>query len=67
MMNKCPACDQETLSIIKVNNALSRFKKGVYICPDCGIREAMEGYFWWHKQKNKKGWGNNDIFFKKGD
>lgn len=46
----CPACEQETLDPVKINNAMSRYAKGIYICSDCGMREAMEGNFWKEQQ-----------------
>lgn len=42
---KCPACGKNTLDEVNVRNALSRYCKK-YICSDCGVREAFEGYFW---------------------
>jgi ribosomal protein L37AE/L43A len=28
------------------DNATSRYATGIYICSDCGVREAFEGNFW---------------------
>lgn len=34
----CPKCKKQYHGY----SALSRFDNGVYICPDCGTREALE-------------------------
>ena len=42
---KCPACKLSILAFPIVRNALSRFAP-LYICNECGQREAFEGFFW---------------------
>ena len=44
----CPACNKRTLDKEEVMNALSRYRD-VYICNDCGTREAFKGDFWGSK------------------
>lgn len=41
----CPACGVEPLDPVEVRNALSRYCSK-YICSQCGVREAFEGFFW---------------------
>jgi hypothetical protein len=38
----CPACARP---IVPPRASVSRFTE-IYICADCGVREAMEGDFW---------------------
>lgn len=47
----CPVCERKTLHVDLVRNALSRYGD-IYICSDCGLREAVEGHFWkWQYRK----------------
>jgi len=41
----CPACGRNQLRAVTVRNAYSRFAD-VYICANCGVREAFEQFFW---------------------
>lgn len=41
----CPGCGNEMRSN-PFENATSRFATGVYICSQCGVKEAFEGPFW---------------------
>lgn len=42
----CPACNSAKMPNSKGENSSSRYAKGIYICADCGIKEAFEGFFW---------------------
>jgi hypothetical protein len=45
---KCPACEEEKANFIGrvgPGNSYSRYAR-VYICSDCGVEEAMNGFFW---------------------
>jgi len=39
----CPCCGEQKLRATKVFNSLSRYRRGEYICSDCGLREAFSG------------------------
>lgn len=41
----CPACAGK-MRPKPAQNATSRFVKGLYICPQCGVREAIGGNWW---------------------
>lgn len=42
----CPACETNQMEYPMVShNAYSRYARS-YICSDCGMREAMTGFFW---------------------
>ena len=41
----CPACEEIALRAVKAHNAYSRFCEH-YICATCGVREALDGFFW---------------------
>lgn len=41
MVEKCKGCGEE---LTNIHPALSRYGYGD-ICPDCGVREALEGNF----------------------
>lgn len=45
MTINCPAC-QQAMREAPAHNSLSCYHKGVYICHECGVREAFEGPFW---------------------
>lgn len=40
-MKICPRCGKETMRDDEVENSVSR-RCDKYICPDCGMEEAME-------------------------
>ena len=40
----CPRCGRDTMKPALVTNALSRHADGIYVCDDCGMREAMEDF-----------------------
>ena len=40
---RCPRCGQQMDEEL-CRNALSRRQKGLYICSDCGMAEAIEDY-----------------------
>lgn len=42
----CPACGVNPLPEDRVQASLSRFARGVYLCTACGMKEAVNGYFW---------------------
>lgn len=45
---KCPACEEikpKFRAAAGAGNAYSRYARR-YICSDCGVREAFEGFFW---------------------
>lgn len=48
----CPRCGNETLKKDLVLNALSRYRDE-YICSDCGVAEALAGYFIGHDNDYK--------------
>lgn len=41
MTIKCPACDEP----LTKRSSHSRYVN-IYVCSDCGVREAFEGFFW---------------------
>lgn len=41
----CPCCGAR-LRDEPAENAVSRYYQGIYICSQCGVREAFEGQFW---------------------
>jgi hypothetical protein len=38
----CPRCNERTLNPVPALNALSRLDNHTYICPDCGLEEALD-------------------------
>jgi len=40
--DECPMCNNMTMDSISINNALSRYFKGMHICNLCGNAEARE-------------------------
>lgn len=45
---QCPACELVMLRMPMAQNAYSRFVN-VYICSPCGVKEALEGGFFWRE------------------
>jgi hypothetical protein len=41
----CPACEDNMLKAEDGRNAYSRYCAH-YICSACGVREALDGFFW---------------------
>jgi hypothetical protein len=39
----CPRCKERPLNPIPGLNALSRLDNHTYICPECGMEEALDG------------------------
>jgi hypothetical protein len=55
---KCPLCEKIYDSGPSgTEYAISRYVGLLNICPDCGVREAMEG-FWWK-------WNYRKIFYQR--
>jgi hypothetical protein len=62
MERLCPVC-WESMREKKVENSLSHFARGVFICNHCGQLESIRGNFWNPSprdavkiQKSQEGW-----------
>jgi predicted RNA-binding Zn-ribbon protein involved in translation (DUF1610 family) len=42
---QCPACGILNLRADEAHNSSSRYAN-IWICSDCGIGEALQGFFW---------------------